>query len=64
MKMNEYIIKLELFYLKWIYFRILVKEGYIVLKLNVEGESIIDILVGCIVRIIKKIGKKLLVLRE
>ena len=39
-------------------------EGYIVLKLNAEGESTIDIPAGCTVRIIKKIGKKPLVLRE
>ena len=38
--------------------------GYIVLKLNAEGESTIDIPAGCTVRIIKKIGKKPLVLRE
>lgn len=37
---------------------------YIVLKLNAEGESTIDIPAGCTVRIIKKIGKKPLVLRE
>lgn len=64
MKTNEYTIKPELLHLKWIHSRIPVKEGYIVLKLNAEGESTIDILAGCTVRIIKKIGKKPLVLRE
>lgn len=64
MKTNEYTIKPELLHLKWIHSRIPVKEGYIVLKLNAEGESTIDIPAGCIVRIIKKIGKKPLVLRE
>ena len=64
MKTNEYTIKPELLHLKWIHSRIPVKEGYIVLKLNAEGESTIDILAGCTVRIIKKIGKKPLVLRK
>ena len=64
MKKNEYTIKTELLHLKWIHSRIPVKEGYIVLKLNAEGESTIDIPAGCTVRIIKKIGKKPLVLRE
>lgn len=64
MKTNEYTIKPELLHLKWIHSRIPVKEGYIVLKLNTEGESTIDIPAGCTVRIIKKIGKKPLVLRE
>ena len=63
MKTNEYTIKPELLHLKWIH-SIPVKEGYIVLKLNAEGESTIDIPAGCTVRIIKKIGKKPLVLRE
>lgn len=58
MKTNEYTIKPELLHLKWIHSRIPVKEGYIVLKLNAEGESTIDIPAGCTVRIIKKIGKK------
>lgn len=43
MKTNEYTIKPELLHLKWIHSRIPVKEGYIVLKLNAEGESTIDI---------------------
>lgn len=64
MKTNEYTIKPELLHLKWIHSRIPVKEGYIVLKLNAEWESTIDIPAGCTVRIIKKIGKKPLVLRE
>ena len=64
MKTNEYTIKPELLHLKWIHSRIPVKEGSIVLKLNAEGESTIDIPAGCTVRIIKKIGKKPLVLRE
>ena len=64
MKTNEYTIKPELLHLKWIHSRIPVKEGYIVLKLNTKRESTIDIPVGCTVRIIKKIGKKPLVLRE
>lgn len=64
MKTNEYTIKPELLHLKWLHSRIPVKEGYIVLKLNAEGESTIDIPAGCTVRIIKKIGKKPLVLRE
>lgn len=64
MKTNEYTIKPELLHLKWIHSRIPVKEGYIVLKMNAEGESTIDIPAGCTVRIIKKIGKKPLVLRE
>lgn len=64
MNTNEYTIKPELLHLKWIHSRIPVKEGYIVLKLNAEGESTIDIPAGCTVRIIKKIGKKPLVLRE
>ena len=64
MKTNEYTIKPELLHLKWIHSRIPVKEGYIVLKLNAEGESTIDILAGCTVRIIKKTGKKPLVLRK
>ena len=64
MKTNEYTIKPELLHLKWIHSIIPVKEGYIVLKLNAEGESTIDIPAGCTVRIIKKIGKKPLVLRE
>ena len=64
MKTNEYTIKPELLHLKWIHSRIPVKEGYIVLKLNAEGESTIDIPAGCTVRIIKKIGKKPLLLRE
>ena len=64
MKTNEYTIKPELLHLKWIHSRIPVKEGYIVLKLNAEGESTIDIPAGYTVRIIKKIGKKPLVLRE
>ena len=64
MKTNEYTIKPELLHLKWIHSRIPVKEGYIVLKLNAEGESTIDIPAGCTVRIIKKTGKKPLVLRE
>ena len=64
MKTNEYTIKPELLHLKWIHSRIPVKEGYIVFKLNAEGESTIDIPAGCTVRIIKKIGKKPLVLRE
>lgn len=64
MKTNEYTIKPELLHLKWIHSRIPVKEGYIVLKLNAEGESTIDIPAGCTVIIIKKIGKKPLVLRE
>ena len=64
MKTNVYTIKPELLHLKWIHSRIPVKEGYIVLKLNAEGESTIDIPAGCTVRIIKKIGKKPLVLRE
>ena len=64
MKTNEYTIKPELLHLKWIHSRIPVKEGYIVLKLNAEGESTVDIPAGCTVRIIKKIGKKPLVLRE
>ena len=42
-KPNEYTIKPELLHLKWIHSRIPVKEGYIVLKLNAEGESTIDI---------------------
>ena len=42
MKTNEYTIKPELLHLKWIHSRIPVKEGYIVLKLNAEGESTID----------------------
>lgn len=53
MKTNEYTIKPELLHLKWIHSRIPVKEGYIVLKLNAEGESTIDIPAGCTVRIIK-----------
>ena len=64
MKTNEYTIKPELLHLKWIHSRISVKEGYIVLKLNAEGESTIDIPAGCTVRIIKKTGKKPLVLRK
>lgn len=64
MKTNEYTIKPELLHLKWIHSRIPVKEGYIVLKLNAEGESTIDIPAGCTVRIIKKIGKKPLVLER
>ena len=65
MKTNEYTIKPELLHLKSGFdSRIPVKEGYIVLKLNAEGESTIDIPAGCTVRIIKKIGKKPLVLRE
>ena len=64
MKTNEYTIKPELLHLKWIHSRIPVKEGYIVLKLNAEGESTIDIPAGCTVRIIKKNGKNPLVLRE
>ena len=64
MKTNEYTIKPELLHLKWIHSRIPVKEGYIVLKLNAEGESTIDIPAGCTVRIIKKTGKKPLVLRK
>lgn len=63
-KPNEYTIKPELLHLKWIHSRIPVKEGYIVLKLNAEGESTIDIPAGCAVRIIKKTGKKPLVLRK
>lgn len=63
-KPNEYTIKPELLHLKWIHSRIPVKEGYIVLKLNAEGESTIDIPAGCTVRIIKKTGKKPLVLRK
>lgn len=63
-KPNEYTIKPELLHLKWIHSRISVKEGYIVLKLNAEGESTIDIPAGCTVRIIKKTGKKPLVLRK
>ena len=51
MKTNEYTIKPELLHLKWIHSRIPVKEGYIVLKLNAEGESTIDIPAGCTVRI-------------
>lgn len=54
MKTNEYTIKPELLHLKWIHSRIPVKEGYIVLKLNAEGESTIDIPAGCTVRIIKR----------
>ncbi len=46
MKTNEYTIKPELLHLKWIHSRIPVKEGYIVLKLNAEGESTIDIPAG------------------
>ena len=57
MKTNEYTIKPELLHLKWIHSRIPVKEGYIVLKLNAEGESTIDIPAGCTVRIIKKTGR-------
>lgn len=53
-KPNEYTIKPELLHLKWIHSRIPVKEGYIVLKLNAEGESTIDIPAGCTVRIIKR----------
>ena len=64
MKTNEYTIKPELLHLKWIHSRISVKEGYIVLKLNAEGESTIDIPAGCTVRIIKKTGKKSQVLRK
>ena len=64
MKTNEYTIKPELLHLKWIHSRIPVKEGYIVLKLNAEGESTIDIPAGCTVRIIKKTGKKSQVLRK
>ena len=64
MKTNEYTIKPELLHLKWIHSRIPVKEEYIVLKLNAEGESTIDIPAGCTVRIIKKTGKKPLVLRK
>lgn len=63
-KPNEYTIKPELLHLKWIHSRIPVKEGYIVLKLNAEGESTIDIPAGCTVRIIKKTGKKPQVLRK
>ena len=63
-KPNEYTITPELLHLKWIHSRIPVKEGYIVLKLNAEGESTIDIPAGCTVRIIKKTGKKPLVLRK
>lgn len=63
-KPNEYTIKPELLHLKWVHSRIPVKEGYIVLKLNAEGESTIDIPAGCTVRIIKKTGKKPLVLRK
>ena len=63
-KPNEYTIKPELLHLKWIHSRIPVKEGYIVLKLNAEGESTIDIPAGCTVKIIKKTGKKPLVLRK
>ena len=63
-KPNEYTIKPELLHLKWIHSRIPVKEGYIVLKLNAEGESTIDSPAGCTVRIIKKTGKKPLVLRK
>ena len=63
-KPNEYTIKPELLHLKWIHSRIPVKEGYIVLKLNAEGESTIDIPAGCTVRIIKKTGKKSQVLRK
>ena len=63
-KPNEYTIKPELLHLKWIHSRIPVKEGYIVLKLNAEGKSTIDIPAGCTVRIIKKTGKKPLVLRK
>lgn len=63
-KPNEYTIKPELLHLKWIHSRIPVKEGYIVLKLNAEGESTIDIPAGCTVRIIKKAGNKLLVQRK
>ena len=63
-KPNEYTIKPELLHLKWIHSRIPVKEGYIVLKLNAEVESTIDIPAGCTVRIIKKTGKKPLVLRK
>ena len=64
MKTNEYTIKPELLHLKWIHSRIPVKEGYIVVKLDAEGESTIDIPAGWTVRIIKKTGKKPLVLRK
>lgn len=54
MKTNEYTIRPELLHLKWIHSRIPVKEGYITMKLNAEGESIIDIPEGCTVSIIKR----------
>lgn len=64
MKTNEYTIRPELLHLKWIHSRIPVKEGYITMKLNAEGESIIDIPEGCTVSIIKKSSRKPLVLKK
>ena len=64
MKTNEYTIRPELLHLKWIHSRIPVKEGYITMKLNAEGESIIDIPEGCTVSIIKKSCRKPLVLKK
>lgn len=64
MKTNEYTIRPELLHLKWIHSRIPVKEGYITMKLNTEGESIIDIPEGCTVSIIKKSSRKPLVLKK
>ena len=64
MKTNEYTIRPEVLHLKWIHSRIPVKEGYITMKLNAEGESIIDIPEGCTVSIIKKSSRKPLVLKK
>lgn len=63
-KTNEYTVRPELLHLKWINARIPVKEGYITIELNAQGESTIDIPDGCIVRVIKKTGCKPWVLKK
>lgn len=63
-KTNEYTIKPELLHLKWINARIPVKEGYIGVKLNAEGESMIEIPKGCTVKVISKGSHKPLILKQ
>jgi len=55
---NEYTIQPELLHLKWINSRIPIKEGYIYVRLRADGDSTIEIPVGCTMNIVTKGSKK------
>lgn len=61
---NEYTLRPELLHLQWVNGRIPVKEGYILLRLKANGESLIEISNGCMVKIFTKQSNKPTVLRK